>query len=132
MKRVMVFGTFDGVHPGHLNFFQQANKFGDYLIVVVARDQTVSKLKGKKPVNDENQRLAAFKSVSGINKAVLGDLADPYVAIKKFKPQIIYLGYDQKFFIEPLKKLFPEIEIKRGLPYKPDIYKSSKLNKKYD
>ena len=34
MAKVMVFGTFDGVHPGHENFFEQAKQHGDYLIAV--------------------------------------------------------------------------------------------------
>ena len=35
MKRVICFGTFDHLHPGHLNYFQQAKELGDYLIVVI-------------------------------------------------------------------------------------------------
>lgn len=37
-NRVMVFGVFDGLHPGHRAFLRQARKKGDKLIVVVARD----------------------------------------------------------------------------------------------
>ena len=45
MKKVMVFGTFDGLHEGHLDFFRQAREYGDYLIVAVARDVNVKKIK---------------------------------------------------------------------------------------
>jgi len=38
-KKVMVFGTFDIFHPGHRSFLNQAKKYGNYLIVVVARDK---------------------------------------------------------------------------------------------
>jgi len=27
MKKVLVFGTFDGLHPGHINFFEQAKSW---------------------------------------------------------------------------------------------------------
>ena len=43
MKRVLIFGTFDGIHEGHLNLFKQAKKYGDYLIVVVGRDENIKK-----------------------------------------------------------------------------------------
>ena len=46
-KKVMTFGTFDGVHQGHENLLTQAKKLGNELIVVVAQDATVLKLKGK-------------------------------------------------------------------------------------
>ena len=48
MKKVILFGTFDIFHKGHKNFLEQAQEFGDYLIVVIARDKTVKKIKGKK------------------------------------------------------------------------------------
>ncbi|HEY4500387.1 MAG TPA: adenylyltransferase/cytidyltransferase family protein, partial [Candidatus Paceibacterota bacterium] len=48
MKRVMVFGTFDILHPGHLYFLRAAKKLGDYLIVSLARDVNVRKIKGRK------------------------------------------------------------------------------------
>ena len=43
----MAFGTFDLLHPGHEHFLKQAKRYGD-LIVVIARDNTVLKVKGKK------------------------------------------------------------------------------------
>ena len=44
MKSVLVFGAFDGLHPGHLDFFLQAKKFGDHLIVSVGTDKNVEKI----------------------------------------------------------------------------------------
>ena len=57
MIKIMVFGTFDIFHEGHKNFLKQAREYGDYLIVVVARDETVEKVKKRLPQNDENSRL---------------------------------------------------------------------------
>ena len=61
MKKIMVFGTFDVLHKGHINFFKQAKKHGDHLLVVVARDKTVSLIKGIKPHYDEKERLKSVK-----------------------------------------------------------------------
>ena len=47
----MVFGAFDGLHPGHLDFFRQAKEYGDTLVVSVGTDKNVEKIKGKKPQN---------------------------------------------------------------------------------
>lgn len=43
MKKVLIFGSFDSLHKGHLNLFKQARKHGDKLIAVVARDETIKK-----------------------------------------------------------------------------------------
>ncbi|RJR32125.1 FAD synthase [Candidatus Parcubacteria bacterium] len=125
IKKVMVFGTFDILHPGHLSFFKQAQKYGQ-LTVVVARDKNVLKIKGKLPQNSENERLKTVKNIWGIT-ALLGDLNDPYKVIKKAGPGIICLGYDQKSFVNELKFKFPKIKIIRLKPYKPELFKTSKL-----
>jgi len=118
------------LHAGHLNLFSQARKLGDYLIVVVARTANVKRLKGKNPRFSELQRLRAVKATKAAAKAILGQIRDPYAVIKRFKPQIIALGYDQHSFDGNLKKLFPKIKIVRLKPYKTKLYKSSLLNKK--
>ncbi|MBU0625913.1 adenylyltransferase/cytidyltransferase family protein [Patescibacteria group bacterium] len=44
-KKVMLFGTFDILHPGHEYVFSQAKNYGDCVMVVLARDVTVKKVK---------------------------------------------------------------------------------------
>lgn len=132
MKTVMVFGTFDIFHEGHKSFLRQAKKYGSYLIVIVARDKTVGKLKKKKPVNSEQYRIKKIKESGLADKVMLGNLGDKYRVIKRYKPAIICLGYDQRFFVRGLKKKLKEYklektEIIRLKAYKPEIYKSSKL-----
>jgi len=129
----MVFGTFDIVHKGHLYFLEQAKKYGDYLIVVLARDKTVKDLKKRKPFYNEKRRKNNLERVRFIDKVVLGSLHDKYEVIKKEKPDIICLGYDQKAFTQGLKKELKKrnlkIRIIRLKPYKEKFYKSSKLRK---
>ena len=125
MKKIMVFGTFDILHRGHIHFFNQARKHGDYLIAVVARDKTVLKVKGRLPHHTEKERHSHVKKY--VDKAVLGYIRDKYKIIKQFRPELIALGYDQDADLDVLKKL--GIQIIRLSSYKPHLYKSSKIRK---
>lgn len=132
--KAMLFGTFDLLHPGHKNLFRQAKKYANHIIVVVARDKTVKEFKKRKPAHDEKERLAAVKECGLVDEVRLGSLNDKYAVIKKHKPDLILLGYDQKFLIEGLSEKLRELglgktEIIRLKPYKPSIYKSSKIRK---
>lgn len=131
MRKVMVFGSFDLLHPGHLHLFRQAKQYGDYLIVSIARDETIEKLKGAKPKYSERERKAHVQELKIVDKAVLGDLEDHYKNIEEFRPDVICLGYDQKFFIENLEQEIEKrglkIKIMRLMPYRANRYKSSKL-----
>ncbi len=133
MRKVLVFGTFDGLHPGHYNFFKQAKKYGDYLIVVVARDIVVKKIKKHFPIKNEQQRLKEIQKYESVNKALLGYKKNPYLLIKKINPDVICLGYDQKAFTEDLAERVKEVGLKikiyRLKPYKPTKYHSSIISK---
>ena len=132
MKKVMTFGSFDILHEGHKHYLMEAQGFGDYLIVVVARDSNILKFKGRNPKNDENYRLEQVKKLYFVDEAVLGDKEDILKVLEKYKPESICMGYDQRTIHEnELKKVLEEkgikAEIARAKPYKEDVYKSSKL-----
>ena len=132
-KRVLVFGTFDLIHPGHIYFLKKAKKQGDALIVIIARDQTVKRIKKKKPLYNEDQRKKQVKDLKIADKVFLGNRIDKYRIIRKYSPDIICLGYDQKHFVDGLIKIIGKFEKKpkviRINSYKPKKYKSSLLKK---
>ena len=99
VKIVMAFGSFDFLHEGHLYYFREAKKLGDKLIVIVGRDSTIEKVKGRKPRLSEEERLAEIRKIGFIDEAVLGYENDQFKVLDDFKPDIICLGYDQKSFI---------------------------------
>ncbi|RLI42389.1 FAD synthase [Candidatus Bathyarchaeota archaeon] len=114
-KIVLASGVFDLLHLGHVRYLEEAKKAcGDdaKLIVIVARDSTVEKRKGKKPVMSENQRRALVESLKVVDEAVLGfeDFSIEKV-IERIKPDVIAVGYDQKG-IEQTVRNYVE---KRGL-----------------
>ena len=128
----MAFGTFDFFHPGHLYFLKKAKALGDELVVVVARDKNVVKIKGRKPLNNEKDRLDLVKSFEFIDKAILGDHElRTWNVIKKIRPTTIALGYDQWASIVSLRKELDEIGLKprivRIKSFKPGKNKSSKF-----
>ncbi|MFC1655932.1 adenylyltransferase/cytidyltransferase family protein [Patescibacteria group bacterium] len=128
-KKIMVFGTFDVFHAGHEYFLREAKQLGDYLIAVIARDSTVQKVKGELPQHDERDRLHAVKESGYADKVTLGSEDDKYKVIRKYKPDIIALGYDQFVFTYALNKIIIDenldTEIIRLEPYEPSMYKSS-------
>jgi FAD synthetase len=129
-KKVMVFGTFAVLHPGHLYFFCEAKKYGEKLIAVIARDSNVKKIKGFLPKLDERARQEMVGAIKFVDKAVLGDKIDWYKIILKYKPDVICLGYDQvspKNFKEELQRRGVNAKIFRLKSYKPKKYKSSKI-----
>src|SRR5258708_11063957 len=103
--KILVFGTFDILHPGHLNFFKQARKLStrSYLIVSLARDVNVKKIKGNRPVYNEKQRLKRIQKLEVVNKAVLGGINNYLPHILKESPHVIALGYHQKAYAKNLK-----------------------------
>jgi len=128
MKKVIVFGTFDILHPGHVHLLKEAKEYGDYLVAVVARDSTVCEVKGKEPKFSEEIRIANLNKLNIADKVVLGCIDDRYRVIAEEKPDIIALGYDQKVFVDKLASIIDDnVQIVRIAPYMPDLYKSSKL-----
>ncbi len=132
-KKVMTFGTFDYLHAGHENYLKEARALGDQLIVIVARDRTAESIRGKRPDHSERKRLAAIKALPYVDKALLGDLEDKYKVIKKVKPYIIALGYDQFIFTQQLNRLLIDLKLNtivmRLKPYHPEMYKSSLIKR---
>lgn len=120
MTKVMVFGTFDVLHQGHIDFFRQAKKHGDFLIAVVARDSTTKQI-GKNIMQNENERLNSVKQFADL--AVLGNSGDKYKIIQEHKPDIICIGYDQTHFVDGLSNI--PIKIIRLKPHQEHIFKSS-------
>ncbi|GGM74461.1 FAD synthase [Thermogymnomonas acidicola] len=96
MVRVMATGVFDILHPGHLHFLRESKKLGDELYVVVARDSTARK-NGKRLVFNERIRLEIISELRMVDVAILGHEGDIYRTVVEVRPDIITLGYDQKF-----------------------------------
>ncbi|MBS7606459.1 MAG: adenylyltransferase/cytidyltransferase family protein [Candidatus Bathyarchaeia archaeon] len=111
-KIVLAEGTFDLLHYGHVYYLTNAKKLGGEnakLIVIVARDKTVERLKGRKPIIPEEQRRAIVESLKVVDEAILGyEEMDMARVIEKIKPDIIALGYDKEDVEKRLKQYVKE------------------------
>ncbi|MBD3187906.1 adenylyltransferase/cytidyltransferase family protein [Candidatus Bathyarchaeota archaeon] len=95
-KVVMIAGTFDLLHPGHVHLIHEANSLGD-VTAVIGTDTIVKKLKGKAPIIPERQRRYMIENLKGIKHAVIGfSTTDFSKIIKEIKPDIILMGPDQQ------------------------------------
>ena len=130
----MVFGTFDMIHAGHEDLFRQARALAPdpYLIVSLARDGAVARIKGASARHSEAERLASVRAHTLVDEAVLGDAVGYLDHIAAIAPDVIALGYDQEG--EYVKDLERDLRA-RGLPtrivrlvsFKPEEYKTSRL-----
>lgn len=113
-NKVMVFGVFDKIHPGHLFFLRKARGYGNELIVAVSRDSAVLEMKGKKPDQSEKIRRAAVMKTGCATRTVLGDrVMGSHAQLKRIRPEIVVLGYDQNLFGRHLKKEMSERKIRK-------------------
>lgn len=133
MKTVMVFGTFDGVHPGHEHFLAEAKKLGDRLIVCIARDTIVEELKGKAPKRPEIERREALAECAVVDQVVYGDRElGSYRIVAEIAPDVIAFGYDQTAFQEHLEAWLSaqgkKIATVTISSLRPDLYKSSLID----
>src|SRR4030042_2767802 len=98
-KVVLASGVFDLLHLGHVRFLEDAKRAGGKnakLIVIVARDSTIEKTKGRKPIMSEDQRCALVESLKVVDEAVLGyEQFDIGEVIEKIKHDFMPLGYDK-------------------------------------
>ncbi|MDD3256918.1 MAG: FAD synthase [Methanocorpusculum sp.] len=101
MKKIVATGTFDILHPGHIFYLEESKKLGDELWVIVAREKNV--VHKPRPIVSEDQRLRVIQSLRCVDHAILGDFTDMYKPIMEINPDIITIGFNQKWSEDKLK-----------------------------
>jgi len=115
-KTVLATGVFDLLHLGHLRFLEESKRKGgprSRLVVVVARDKTVFRRKGKSPVIPEDQRRELVAALRVVDLAILGrEEIDLLGILREVKPDIVCVGYDQ----DEIRAAVTSLIRKQGLP----------------
>ena len=113
-KRVMVTGSYDWLHSGHVRFFEEVSGLGD-LYVVVGHDANIRLLKGEAhPMFSQDERRYMVQSVRFVKQALISSGhgwldAEPEVAV--IRPDIYAVNEDGDV---PEKRAFCE---QRGIEY---------------
>ena len=67
--KIVVNGTFDVIHPGHLALLNYAKSLGVFLIVAIDADERVTQLKGpKRPINNQNERRLLLENLRAVDQ----------------------------------------------------------------
>ena len=98
MRTVVVNGTFDIVHVGHIKLLNTARTMGDYLLVCIDSDRRVRELKGDgRPVNSEYERKALLSNLKAVDQVEVFDSDTELEDILKYyKPDVMLKGSDYR------------------------------------
>jgi FAD synthetase len=137
--RVFVGGTFDGLHLGHLFLLEYARRRGTALAhqlgrsgvrlsVVVARDESVRRIKHRPPHHSERERRKLIAGLRVVDEAFIGVANDFIKSVRRVQPDLIVLGYDQKAnWEQTLRDAGINARIVRCPPYEGRRLKSSMM-----
>ena len=90
-------GCFDLLHPGHLRYLRKARQLGDWLVVAVNTDDSVSRLKGeRRPLMPLAERLEILAALEVVDYVIAFDEDTPGELIKKLFPDVLVKGGDWK------------------------------------
>ncbi|MBL8166091.1 MAG: adenylyltransferase/cytidyltransferase family protein [Anaerolineae bacterium] len=95
-RKVFVSGCFDLLHSGHVAFLQEAATYGD-LYVALGSDATVYGLKGRLPINNQDERLYMVQAVSGVKVAFVSSgsgMLDFAAELRQIKPDVFIVNAD--------------------------------------
>ncbi|MBI4090869.1 MAG: tRNA pseudouridine(55) synthase TruB [Candidatus Komeilibacteria bacterium] len=126
--KVLIFGTFDILHPGHISLIKKAKEYGE-VHVVVALDETVAAIKGRVPLHSVHQRKRSLEQYGVIPH--VGDMYDRLRVFREVNPQTVVLGHDQFVFVDQLNSYIQEHKITTQIivhtAFHPELFTSSKI-----
>ena len=96
LNKIFVSGCYDMLHSGHVAIFEEAASYGD-LYVGLGSDKTIYYLKGRKTINNEQERLYMVKSIRYVKDAWINSgsgIMDFEKEVREFKPDIFFVNSD--------------------------------------
>ena len=98
MTTVMVNGTFDVLHPGHVALLNTARSYGDHLIVAIDTDRRVRELKGEqRPINNQIDRRIMLSALKAVDIVEFFDSTEELITLmERYQPDVYVKGSDWK------------------------------------
>ena len=98
LKVVFTNGCFDLLHPGHVDYLEEARSLGDALIVAVNTDASVRRLgKGPgRPLNLEADRARVLAALAVVDRVVLFEEDTPLKILTELTPDVLVKGGDYR------------------------------------
>ena len=130
-KIVFTNGCFDLLHPGHIEYLNNARSLGDVLIIGLNTDDSVKRLKGEnRPINNEDDRAIMMASLECVSAVVHFSEDTPADLINHILPDILVKGGDYtKETIVGTQSVEEAGGIVKVIPFK-EGYSSTKLIEK--
>ncbi|RLG03012.1 MAG: nucleotidyltransferase [Thaumarchaeota archaeon] len=111
-KIVLTTGAFDMLHPGHVKLLEEAKRLAGSdgkLVVLIARDETVRRNKGRDPIFDEESRRYMVSMLKPVDEVILGYTPPSFEkVIERVRPDIVVFGYDQEKFRKEFERFCRE------------------------
>jgi len=98
MVKIFVNGTFDLLHPGHMQLLTFASNTGDYLLVAIDSDRRIRERKGiNRPINNQEFRSTMMRHVKGVDEVCVFDSDEELINIVKvYNPDVMIVGSDYR------------------------------------
>lgn len=103
IKKGLIAGAFDCVHPGYIKAFKEARLHCDYLYVLVHKDPSIQNPEKLKPVLSLQEREEILMSIRWVSEVMFYETeADLLYLLEKIKPDIRFLGQDYDMGIKTI------------------------------
>ena len=87
-------GCFDIIHAGHVSYLREARSLGDVLVVGVNSDESVKRLKPKRPIVPCAERVEVLSALEMVDYVIVFEEDTPYELIKALQPDVLVKGGD--------------------------------------
>jgi rfaE bifunctional protein nucleotidyltransferase chain/domain len=93
---IIVNGTFDILHVGHLKLLEYAKSLGDHLTVAIDTDRRIKTKKGQsRPINNEYERKTMLEHLKSVDRVIIFDSDEELIDLVK-NSDIMVKGSDYK------------------------------------
>jgi len=97
-KKIVVNGSFDILHAGHISLIKYAKSLGSHLLVCIDTDTRIKELKGSaRPINNQQERKMLLENLRDVDSVLLFNSEQELEAIlEDYEPDIMVKGSDYK------------------------------------